>query len=237
MEQDRQYDLKSISLLTGYSLVLMAIVAGVGYGYAFSALYTKGNAFLSFTALEHNRSLLLVVIVSFVVIWLLDLLLCRWLYLLFTKTALRLARLMALLRAIYTVILGIAIAWLFVLQFHVQSETHTAELAMYYFEKFAATWSFGLIFFGLHLLLLGLLLLRTKLIPRVIGYTALLAGACYMITNMISQLWADYATYSNMVDTYLALPMAAGELLLAGWLIVKSNRWLELPGRTRLAGN
>jgi hypothetical protein len=128
------------------------------------------------------------------------------------------------------VILGIALALLFVLQYEIQSETHTAELTMYYFEKFAATWSFGLIFFGLHLLLLGLLLLRTKLIPRVIGYTALFAGACYIVTNMISQLWTGYATYSNMVDTYLALPMAAGELLLAGWLIVKRNRWEQLSG-------
>lgn len=204
-------------------------MAGIGYGYAFPQIYIRDNTPATFTNLSANHHLFICLKVSFLVIFLLDLLLCWSLYRLFQQVNNRLAIIIALARLVYTLVLGRAIVHLFIIPSHMH-EAIASTAVMYRFENFLTIWSFGLIIFGLHLVLLGCLLVTIPAVPKLISYMALFAGLCYLLTNMAARFLPGYTAYSATVDMALSLPMALGELLLAGWLLVKRERWNKLPG-------
>ncbi len=224
-----RYAGKKLPLVTGLSLLTMAILAGIGYGYAFPQIYIRDNAPATFTNLAANNHLFICFIVCFLVIFLLDLLLCWLLYRLFQQLNNRLAIIMAFTRLLYTIVLGWAIVHLLMISLHIH-EAIASTAIMHRFESFLAIWSLGLIVFGLHLVLLGWLLVKTPAVPKLMAYMAFFAGLCYLLTNMAARLLPGYAAYSGTVDMVLSLPMALGELLLAGWLLVKRERWNKLPG-------
>ena len=220
---------RKLPLFTGISLLTMAILAGIGYGYAFPQIYIRDNAPATFTNLAVNNDLFICFIVCFLVIFLLDLLLCWCLYWLFQQVNSSLAILMALARLVYSMVLGWAIVHLLIIAPFIPGHTEAAAV-MFHFESFLTIWSLGLIVFGVHLVLLGYLLIKTPAVPKLIGYMAVFAGLCYLLTNMAARFLPGYAAYSDTVDMVLSLPMALGELLLATWLLVKKERWNKLPG-------
>lgn len=80
----------------------------------------------------------------------------------------------------------------------------------------------GLVFFGLHCLGIGYLILRSTFLPRIIGGLMVLAGFGWL-TFLSSPLAQSLAPF-NM------LPGAVGELSLTLWLLVKGvnvQRWNE----------
>jgi hypothetical protein len=80
----------------------------------------------------------------------------------------------------------------------------------------------GLVFFGLHCLGVGCLILRSTFLPRVIGALMVLAG-CGWLTYLLPPLAQSLAPF-NM------LPGAVGEISLTLWLLVKGvsvQRWNE----------
>ena len=72
---------------------------------------------------------------------------------------------------------------------------------------------------GINALLLGSLLYRSRLVPRVIPVLGLI-GAPLLITAVIATLFGGTGQYSSWA-ALAALPMAAWELSLGVWLVVK----------------
>jgi hypothetical protein len=80
----------------------------------------------------------------------------------------------------------------------------------------------GLVFFGLHCLGVGYLILRSTFLPRIIGTLMVLAGFGWL--TFLSPPFAQSVAPFNM------LPGAIGELSLTLWLLVKGvnvQRWRE----------
>jgi len=80
----------------------------------------------------------------------------------------------------------------------------------------------GLVFFGLHCLGVGYLILRSSFLPRIIG--ALMVGAGFGWLTFLSPPLANSLTPFNM------MPGAVGELSLTLWFILKGvnvQRWNE----------
>jgi hypothetical protein len=80
----------------------------------------------------------------------------------------------------------------------------------------------GLVFFGLHCLGVGYLVVRSTFLPRIIGALMLLAGFGWL-TFLLPPLAQSLAPF-NM------LPGAVGELSLTLWLLIKGvnvPRWHE----------
>lgn len=85
-------------------------------------------------------------------------------------------------------------------------------------------WSLGLIVFGAHLFALAYLVLKSGFIPKVFGGLLLLAAACYFGSNIANLLMANYEQYKKTVDMIIGLPLAASELGLAVWLLLKGGK-------------
>ena len=57
--------------------------------------------------------------------------------------------------------------------------------------SFDSTWLVGLVAFGFHLGLLGYLILRSGLAPKVLGWLLIAAGAEYIVDTVAHALVAD----------------------------------------------
>ncbi len=75
----------------------------------------------------------------------------------------------------------------------------------------------GLVFFGVHCLVLGWLLLRSGYVPAVLGPLMGLAGLGYLADSFASFLVAGY----DATPVFLAVPIGIAELSLCLWLLTK----------------
>jgi Domain of unknown function (DUF4386) len=86
---------------------------------------------------------------------------------------------------------------------------------------FDTGFGFALLFFAGFCVLVGALILRSRLVPRLIGLLMVLAGACYAVNTLALVL--SPALSDRLVPAIL-LPSFVGELSLALWLLVKGVR-------------
>lgn len=211
--------------IAGFGLLLMAVIAGFTYGYGIATIFIEHNPSLTKTNLITHLLLLKLVILGFLFIFLLDIVVAWSLYYFFNTINRSVSLLAAMMRMGYISFLGMAIYNLVVLNQASQS-LEINELFIYQqYQNFMMIWSIGLFIFSIHLLLLGKMCFESDHIPPIIGVLCIVASICYFGTSLASLLYADYVKYKSMLDLYLSLPMALGELGLAFWLILKSKHF------------
>lgn len=84
------------------------------------------------------------------------------------------------------------------------------------------TYNIGMIFFGMHILLVGYLILKSNFLPRIVGALLMFGGLCYL-TFLAPPLAVSLSPYN-------VVPGGLGEITLALWLLVKGvnvGRWKE----------
>lgn len=74
----------------------------------------------------------------------------------------------------------------------------------------------SLVFFGVYCVLLGWLLIRSGLLPRIIGLLMILGGLCHLIVNGVAILSPALAAH---LPGAMAYPPLIGEAALALWLL------------------
>ncbi len=215
---------RQMAKLAGWSLIAMAIVAGIGYGYAFGAIYVKGDSAATLGNIQQQRVMLPTVITTYSIMLLLDVVVAWALYKFFLQDNPTLSRIAGWLRVVYCVWLAVAILQLYYAQDLSAMKGADANAVMRYIDCFLQVWSQGLIVFGVHLLLVGTLACRTAAMPKLISGLAFFAGLAYVGTNILQQTWVGYMLHKATVEAVLSLPMALGELLLAVWLIRKGGK-------------
>lgn len=212
-------NLRKTALISGSSLVIMAILAGIGFGYAFSEVYVPNNAGATITNMKEAKHLFWIFSGSIGIILLLDLLLAKTLYQFFNSTHKNLSLWLALTRLVYCVFLAIALTSL-----PFGNYTDDPSSVQIGFLAFLMYFQMGLIVFGIHVFLLGILILKTSGIPNWIGILSLIAGVCYFFNNAAVFLVPNYLDYKATVDAVTALPSALGELVIAFWFLFKGGK-------------
>lgn len=210
-----------LSKMVGIFLILMAIVAAIGYGYSFGSFYVSGNTNATIENLIKSISALCQARMSFVVILVLDVVISLAIYALYKRISKFLSLLSASLRLVYSVILGIAIYHLFLVPMDINFLTRNTDIVMDHLNLFLKIWSLGLIIFGAHLFTLGLLLKKTLFTPRLIYAIILIAGCSYFLTHSAELVIPDYDNYKSNIETILFIPMALSEIMFAIWLLLK----------------
>ncbi len=212
---------RNAALIAGLSLLLMAGLAGWGYGYVFARIYVASDGSATLANLSQSAWLYRGFILSFMGVLLLDVLVAWALFAFFEPVNASLARLMAWLRLAYVPFLAIAIGWLLPVLPLLPHTPPTGRVVMANLMNFLDVWSLGLLVFGVHLLVLSVLIVRSGLLSRWVGLLTGVAALCYMSTSVANLLWPGYGSYKSLIESLTAGPMALGELALAGWLI----RW------------
>jgi hypothetical protein len=83
---------------------------------------------------------------------------------------------------------------------------------------FPTGFGFALLFFAGFCVLVGVLILRSQLIPRVIGAMMIVAGICYVVNTLALIL---SPALSDLIFPGILLPVLLAELSLALWLVVR----------------
>lgn len=219
---------KKQGLIAGISLVIMAIAAGFSFGYAHSNLVAD-TPDITLQNLIANKSLFFAELFGWSLIFLTDIIVAIALYYFFRSTSKQASGITAVIRIIYTLILGIAIIQLFKivpvlsLSDPLSDKLNVSETASH-LQMFEKLWSVGLIIFGLHLVGLGYLSVKSNLVHRLLGYLLYFGGFCYMFLHSSRQLSLFSTEVLTSIENILALPMALAEILLAFWLIYHGFR-------------
>jgi hypothetical protein len=88
-------------------------------------------------------------------------------------------------------------------------------------DLFSTGFGFALLFFAGFCVLVGVLILRSRLVPGVIGAMMVVAGACYVVNTLALVL---SPALSDLLVPWILVPILPAELSLALWLTVKGMR-------------
>lgn len=79
-------------------------------------------------------------------------------------------------------------------------------------------YAIGLVFFGFYCLIIGYVIYKSNIIPKILGILYAFSGLCYLINSFTMFLSKGFA---NPLFLYLAIPIFIGELSLCLWLLIK----------------
>ena len=99
-------------------------------------------------------------------------------------------------------------------------------LARLFLQTGEQTASVAFAFFGLHVLLIGVLILRSTFLHRAVGLLMLLGGLGWLTFAFANLLWP---AFGRTLSPYILFPGILGEGALVVWLLVKgvnTDRWM-----------
>jgi uncharacterized protein DUF4386 len=155
-------------------------------------------------------------IMAFLITVVFDVVVAWALYELYKKHSL--SSLSTLFRMMHAAIMGVAV---FTLPVALMSTN--AEEILKQVDHFNIIWLIGLFFFGIHLILLGKIIGK----PKLIGVFLVIAGIMYMIDTGAQFLLKDYDVYGSFFLAMVAIPSIVGEMSLAIWLLIKGGKEQE----------
>lgn len=150
-------------------------------------------SFIIFPSLQAN----LYSIIGITIIIILDIVVGLALFYLLKQVNKNLSLITAVLRIIYAIIFAFALY-------------NISDL-----ETFNRIWSNALIIFGLHLLCLGILIYKSKYIPKWLGILILIGALGYIVDSITK--WLGF-------NSQIAMFTFFGEPLLAIWLVIKAKK-------------
>ena len=225
-----------------------AIIAGIGFVILFAlgivanfvvreGLMVAGDAAQTAENIRGSEGLFRIGMVAFMVIFIVDVVVAWALFVLFRPVHRDLSLLTAWFRIVYTVLLGVAIAFFFqALQFLGRGEfldAFTGEQldaqALVALDTFNSAWLIGLLAFGIHLVLLGVLVLRSRWTPRALGYVLVAAGLAYVVDTVANTMLANYADYGVVFAGIVAVFAVVGEGWFGVWLLVRGGKGVVTP--------
>lgn len=211
-------------IVTGASLLLMAILASFSFVYVHGEIYSAEKAEVTMEQLRSQSELFKYGLLSWMLVFFLDLIVSVGLYKIYKKSNSKIAFISSVLRVLYTATLSVAVSFLSIPLF---TDISVMNVLMP-FEKFETIWNLGLILFGFHLLFLSLITFLSKFTPRIITAFLLLGGLSYVYVHALKSFTLINDEFSVNIESILAVPMALSELLLAVWIIYKYFSGLQI---------
>ena len=220
---------RKVALIIGITIIIMAICSGISYGAIHSNLFVNGDAAATIKNILESISIFRAEIFFWLIILICDIISAWALYIYFKQIDKSLSLLGAWLRLIYSAILGMAITNLIYILLLLNGNSYSAKIPAdllkaqlkLFIDGFHTIWSLGLIIFGFHLLVIGYLALVSNSIPKFLGRLLLIASFCYISIHSFYLFIPQLENITKFLENILSLPMAAGELGLGVWLLVK----------------
>ena len=224
------------------SLRKAALVAGFGYlgilvfnTVALSlvdGLIVRGDAATTASNITASESLFRLGIASWIVVLSLDAVVAWALYIFLEPAGRHLSLLAAWFRLAYVVIAASGVVSLLSAPRLLRTAGHLTglqpdqldALAMLSLYPYEYAFNVGYVFFGLHILGLGYLILRTDYVPRLLGVLLVVASAGYFIDSFASVVSSGYADSQTPFIVFVAVPALVAEYSLAFWLLIKGGK-------------
>jgi hypothetical protein len=204
---------RTASLIAGLALLLIVVLAPLGNFVAVQSLITPGDAAKTAQAILNSEALFRWGIASLLLAAVLDMIVASALLVLFEPVSRGVSTMAALFRVAYTAVFLVAIIQLVVALGLLGDPTQ----AMRAIDAYNTIWLVGLIFFGIHLVLIGYLAYRSSYMAKVFGILLVVAGIGYLVDGFGTVLVPNYSIN-------IAQFTFVGEAALMFWLLIKGTR-------------
>lgn len=214
--------MRQAALISGISIVLMAVFAGYSFGYVLETLVVQGDPATTAENIKSAPAMFRGGIYGWLVIFICDLFAAWGLYLFFKQVDKSLSWWTGFLRFAYAGFLGVAIYKLYGVIGLIGQNVVDGNEVMNFIDGFNNVWTMGLIVFGFHLVGVGILSYRAEFMHKIWGVLLIIAGVGYIFVSTLDQFLPqlDIAT----LEMVLSVPMTIGELGLAIWLLIKGGK-------------
>ena len=225
MSQSPTISIRKAALISGFGILIMTLFFLLADTLVFQKLIVSGDAMATAKNITSNSLKFRIGICGFLMVILCDLLVAWGLYIFLKPVNSHISLFAAWFRIVYSVIYAVALGYYFhVLQLLGGSDYlrgfETTELqaqAVLAIGSFDNLWAIGFVFFGLHILLLGVLAYRSSFVPKALGVLLTLVGLAYLIDYFSRFLFPENFL---PVSTYLGW----GELIFMFWLLFKGGK-------------
>jgi len=214
--------MKSISRISGIAYLFIFITGFYANFAVVESLIDLSDASITFENISKNLGQLFNGIAGFVIMILADALLVWTLYKLLKNVNRKLSLLASAFRLINVIFFGLALSKLiivYVLMNGANPGDASPDRILMLVQSFDRIWIVGLIFFGVHLMMLGFLILRSNTVPNWIGYLLMLASAGYVIDGLANLFLPAYEDLQNIFMLIVVVPGVVGEFSLTVWLL------------------
>ena len=201
-------NLRKLSIIAGGSYLIIFFAAIFANFFVLEAMLKEPLA-----TVQNNHLMVGFGILAFIITVVFDVVVAWALYELYKKHAL--SALSTLFRMMHAAIMGVAI---FALPLALTATT--AREVLHQVAVFNNIWLIGLFFFGIHLILLGKIIGK----PKLIAIFLIVAGVMYMIDTLAHFMLTDYKAYASVFLAMVSVPSIIGEMALAIWLLLKGGR-------------
>lgn len=227
---------RKAAITAGIAMLVVAASAMFAVGVVQNKLIDWDNAAATTNNILDSIGLFRTGIFSWLITLIADIVTAWALYVFLKQVDNSLALLSAWFRVAYAIILGTAVMnFIFVSLLlggdksipSIQSSQLQIQV-MLSINAFQKMLSFGFIIFGIHLFIIGYLVLKSKFISKVLGILLFIASISYIYIHIMHLFLPQYDNITAVAETILSLPMAVGELGLGVWLLIKGGKAAKL---------
>ncbi len=224
--------LRKVGIVSGLGYLLIFVFSITANFFVFEKLLVRGDATSTASNILANDSLFRFGVACWIVVVVLDVLLAWGLYLVLKPVDKGLSLLAACFRLVFAAIFGYSfVNYLVVLRLlsgvpylnvFDASQLHAQAMLLLNTHYFAVRISY--VFFGIHIFFLGLLILKSGYIPRILGIFLVIASCGYLIDSFGNFLSTDYTNNDSVFLIFVGIPALVAELSLTFWLLLRGGR-------------
>ena len=227
--------------IAGASYLAMFLLALVGSALVVQGVLDADGPRAMWDAVAGSPGQVRVGVTAFLVIVVLDVVIAWALHVVLRRVDRDVSLAAAWFRLAYSAVLAVAVAQLWLGAQLVDrvagapTEVQVAQAGSA-FEAFHSTWMLGLGLFGVHLVLVGRLVTRSRLAPAPLGHLLVAAGAAYVLDTALRVVLPDYDVVSGVMLVVVAATSIVGEVWLGLWLLVSRRLGrADVPGAPALS--
>lgn len=213
--------------IAGMSYLVMFVLAIFANFVVREGLIEPGNAAETVANISGSMGLFRLGLMAFVAIFVLDVVIAWALHVVFRDVNRDVSLAAAWFRLVYTVLLGVALVSMFQVlhllggeSLGFLSDEQVNAQTMLELAAFESAWLIGLVAFGIHLAMVGMLIVRSGLVVKALGYVLIAAGVAYVLDTLAQGMLADYEAVAGLFLIAVALPSMIGEGWLGLWLLL-----------------
>lgn len=222
---------KSYARTAGILYLVIAVFGGFSIGYVPSVIIAAGDAAATASNIAANGLLYRAGIFGDVVVLLTEVVLTVMLYIMFKPLSPTLSTIAAWSRMAMVMVMAInlllSILPLFLLGDTEFLDVFTTEQRQASVLALFQAHGLGIfiwqLFFGLHLLALGYMVIKSDLFPRLLGWMMLVGSFGYSVQGLVKVLHVENAALSVIIIGLLTV-VTLGELAFAFWLLLKGPK-------------
>jgi hypothetical protein len=221
---------RTAALIAGFGYLGILIANTVALS-GVDGLIVRGDAATTAGRIAASGSLFHLGIASWIVVLALDVLVAWALWVFLEPAGRHLSMLAAWFRLLFVAVAGSALVSLFAVPSLLASGGATVfapgqldALTTLLLDPYEHGFNIGFVFFGLHLLCVGILVLASDQAPRLLGILLLVASGGYFVDSFASILLPGYANEPALFVAFVAVPALVAEYSLTFWLLVRGGK-------------